>query len=544
RSEAKLLQAQRLAQLGNCELVVKEGRELNEAKISYSEELVSIYGFDSAQESLTFAELLQHHIPKDRKRLQQAMNQLLTESIPYNLDVQFNRPDGEICYLNIIGRAAFGEEGQVTKLYGAVINITERKKIEAKLVEQNQALEDAIAVAQAADSANQAKSEFLANMSHEIRTPMNSVLGVSQLLSETELNPEQEKLLETLRSNGENLLGLIDDILDLSKLEAKKLQLESREFNLDTLGDNLKDLYEVQMQKKQLEFAVEIDADVPRNVIGDEFRLQQVLSNLLSNAIKFTESGKITVAISCSPEQRDDSHTLLRFEVQDTGIGITSQAQEKLFQPFTQADTSTTRQYGGTGLGLTISRRLVQLMGGEIGVTSRREETSAPNEQGSTFWFTLPLEVTVDLDATTKGTNSDTQSSTTSLANLKVLIVEDREDNRYILQLMIEKLGCQIAWVENGQRAIEHLVDNNYNIILMDCQMPVMDGYEATQMIRQREQERKHTVIIGLTANAMEGDREKCLAAGMDDYLSKPIMYDALTRVLSYWGNNLGSIKS
>ncbi len=472
------------------------------------------------------------------------MKRLFTQSRPYNLDVKCNHPDGEMRYLNMIGRAEQTKEGQVTRIYGAVIDITERKTIEEKLVEQNQALEDAIAVAQAADSANQAKSEFLANMSHEIRTPMNSVLGVSQLLSETELNPEQEKLLETLRSNGENLLGLIDDILDLSKLEAKKLQLESREFNLDTLGDNLKDLYEVQMQKKQLEFAVEIDADVPRNVIGDEFRLQQVLSNLLSNAIKFTESGKIIVAISCSPEQRDDSHTLLRFEVQDTGIGITSQAQEKLFQPFTQADTSTTRQYGGTGLGLTISRRLVQLMGGEIGVTSRREETSAPNEQGSTFWFTLPLEVTVDLDATTKGTNSDTQSSTTSLANLKVLIVEDREDNRYILQLMIEKLGCQIAWVENGQRAIEHLVDNNYNIILMDCQMPVMDGYEATQMIRQREQERKHTVIIGLTANAMEGDREKCLAAGMDDYLSKPIMYDALTRVLSYWGNNLGSIKS
>ncbi|MGB3691927.1 MAG: chemotaxis protein CheB [Spirulinaceae cyanobacterium] len=544
RSEAKLLQAQRLAQLGNWELVVKEGRELSEASINCSAELLDIYGLQPQPEALTFTDLLQRHPPKDRKLLQQAMKRLFTQSRPYNLDVKCNHPDGEMRYLNMIGRAEQTKEGQVTRIYGAVIDITERKTIEEKLVEQNQALEDAIAVAQAADSANQAKSEFLANMSHEIRTPMNSVLGVSQLLSETELNPEQEKLLETLRSNGENLLTLIDDILDLSKLEAKKLQLESREFNLDTLGDNLKDLYEVQMQKKQLEFAVEIDADVPRNVIGDEFRLQQVLSNLLSNAIKFTESGKIIVAISCSPEQRDDSHTLLRFEVQDTGIGITSQAQEKLFQPFTQADTSTTRQYGGTGLGLTISRRLVQLMGGEIGVISRREETSAPNEQGSTFWFTLPLEVTVDLDATTKGTNSDTQSSTTSLANLKVLIVEDREDNRYILQLMIEKLGCQIAWVENGQRAIEHLVDNNYNIILMDCQMPVMDGYEATQMIRQREQERKHTVIIGLTANAMEGDREKCLAAGMDDYLSKPIMYDALTRVLSYWGNNLGSIKS
>ncbi len=532
RSKAKLLQAQRLAQVGNWEWVIEEGKELNEAQINCSEELVGIYGFTPDQELPTFAELLQHHNPKDREILQQAIKQLLAEGSPYNLDLQYNRPDGERRYLNMIGRAVIDQEGKVTKLYGAVIDITERKKIEGKLVEQNQALEEAIAVAQAADSANQAKSEFLANMSHEIRTPMNSVLGVSQLLSQTDLNLEQQRLLETLRSNGEKLLALIDDILDLSKLEAKKLQLESREFNLDALGNNLRNLYDAQVKKKQLEFAIEIAADVPRNLIGDEFRLQQVLSNLLSNAMKFTESGQITVAIAQQSEQEDDnSLAILRFEVQDTGIGIPVQAQEELFQPFIQVDASTTRQYGGTGLGLTISRRIIQLMGGEIGVTSTSGE-------GSNFWFTVPLEVVATPTSSPTSQKPDAaKSAVVSLANLKVLIVEDREDNRYILQLMVQRLGCQSDWVDNGQKAVEHLLENDYNIILMDCQMPVMDGYEATQIIRQREEEAQRKVIIGLTANAMEGDRDKCLAAGMDDYLSKPIMYDALAKVLSYWAN-------
>ncbi|MCJ8283536.1 MAG: ATP-binding protein, partial [Rivularia sp. ALOHA_DT_140] len=375
---------------------------------------------------------------------------------------------------------------------GTVITeITERKRTQQELLRQNQALEDAVAIAQAADSANQAKSEFLANISHEIRTPMNAVLGVSQLLEYTELNSRQRGLLIKLRSNGERLLEIINDALDLSKIEARELRLNNSQFNLDIISKNLVNLFATQAEEKGLRFIIEIAPDVPRDLIGDDFRLQQVLNNLISNAIKFTEIGEVLVNISCENQDKNQSCITLNFSVKDTGIGIKPNLQENLFKPFTQADGSTTRKYGGTGLGLTICRRIINLMEGEIGLESRSGE-------GANFWFKVNFdlaEINPELELESTVTTIDS-----SLAkNLRILVVEDYPDNRDIVIFMLEELGYQASSVGDGQQALDELAKSDYDIVLMDCQMPIMDGYEATRQIRQREGEQRHTVIIGLT---------------------------------------------
>ena len=412
------------------------------------------------------------------------------------------------------------------------MDITDRKQIEAELIRQNRALEEAIAVAQAADSANQAKSNFLANMSHEIRTPMNAILSVAQLLDISELDSEQRNLLNTLKSNGNKLLTLINDILDLSKIEAQELKLNPQKFTLQTLTQNLLHTFAPQAQAKGIELTLDLTDDLPQFLIGDDFRLQQVLNNLISNALKFTTQGQIKISVTKETKSTPVGSTVnICFSIADTGIGIPQSQQEKLFQPFTQGDNTTTRQYGGTGLGLTISRRLVELMGGTIGVESIVG-------QGSTFWFTVPLEVATITEDTSQSRVTTTTSEVVSLNSpqpLNILVVEDYLDNRDLLLFMLNSLGYQADSVNNGREALDRLAQQEYDMILMDCQMPELDGYQATQMIRKQEGEARHTIIIGLTAHAMKGDRQKCLDAGMDDYLSKPIDFEQLNNTIQKW---------
>lgn len=531
-SQTRLEEAQRLAKVGNWELKYDKNLTLATAKPDWSQELFQIYQLDPQKPAPSLEDTLQYHSFADRNALQNAFELLLSNGIPFSLDTELkNSDDEEVHCLNIIGQVIRNQDGKIVKFYGTVMDITERKRIEQELIRRNEALEEAITVAQVADSANQAKTEFLANMSHEIRTPINSIMLVGQLLEGTNLDPEQQQLLQTLKNNSNHLLTLINDILSLSKLESRTLELENRPFHLNEMFQELCDTFIPQAQSKKINLIFAIDSAVPYTLMGDDFRLKQVFSNLISNAIKFTTSGEVKVSAELeNKEVLADSKVVLYFTVQDTGIGIDAAKKEDLFQPFVQADTSITRQFGGTGLGLTICRRIIQSMNGEIGLDSKVGE-------GSTFWLKIPFTLCNDTTLMeTKETNKpDQEKQTMTPSSLKILLVEDYEDNRCLMLMLLETLGYQGEWVTNGQEFLEQTEEQDYDLVFLDCQMPVLDGYEAIKRFRQREGENKHTVVIGITAHAMEGDRQKCLDAGMDDYLSKPVIIEDLENLLEKW---------
>ena len=483
-----------------------------------------VYHNPSVKKTIGYDSLTEKHFfnyihPKQLKKVKRSFKE--STSLPYNSNIEFMFlcADGKYKYLEFNSINLKHKDG-ISALILDCRDISGRKKDQEELIK-----------------AQKAKEQFLANMSHEIRTPVNGIAGMVNLLTNTMQSNEQTKYLNAIKHSADNLKVIINDILDYSVIESGEVSLEKIGFDIDYQVESVINSLELQAQEKSLKINFNSNNENIKILLGDPVRLSQILINLINNAIKFTSEGEITVNLIC--ESNDDNMATAEFEVKDTGIGISENKLEHIFDTFKQADESITRKYGGTGLGLAISRQLVELQGGSIHVESKVDI-------GTTFSFSIPYSMGNDIDLIhlSEGAPESNKNKQIKFKGLKVLLVEDNDINRLYASTILKKWDCTCDEAENGEIALEMLRKNEYNLILMDVHMPVMDGLEATRIIRQSfDTPKKNIPIIAFTANAIKGEKEDYMQIGMNDYISKPFIPDELHKIIRKFSNESKAIE-
>ncbi len=512
-SKAQLAESQLVAKLGSWNL------NFAEQKLEWSDETYRLFDKNRVEFTPSFEEFARLVHADDLETMKTNFNKALeSNDSPYHVVIRIVNDSRREWVMEAFGVVKRDEENKPLGIFGTAQDVTERVLTHDRLIEAEKK----------ASAASQAKSEFLAHMSHEIRTPLNGIIATADLLLELEEEGDRNRYVQIIKQSGSVLMSILSDVLDFSKIEAGKMLLDFHSFSLKDLLSDISVAFEPELNKQQIALRCQVSTDVPDIIISDPNRLRQILFNLLGNSVKFNQkNGVINLHVSTFDDKNNHVNSgefiCIQFKVEDTGIGIPSEHKERIFESFTQADRSVTRQFGGTGLGLRICKQLCQLMGGDIHLESAEGI-------GTSVMFRIPVKT----GSAIKQSQISLAQSTKMAQETRILLVEDNPINRQVACALLKALGYTINIAENGENAIDSILVNNYDIVLMDCQMPIMDGYEATRRLRE-EEKFKNLPIIAMTASVTKEERMRCKEVGMNDFIAKPIDMRSVKATLSKW---------